>query len=96
MLLLRVEPVLLRYQILRHDLNSHATLFVKCKVEIRYTDTKRSGSNISYFDVNDTLYIFIMFFIFAINSIIKSDVFTFQLMVLTVNVTFKTTLSENV
>ena len=55
-----------------------------CKADIKYTDTKMSGSNILYIDVNFAFYVS-MFFIFAIKSTILSDVFTFHFTVLKVS-----------
>ena len=64
-----------------------------CKADIKYTDTKKSGSNILYFDVNIAFYEDILrvyvFFIFVIKSVIKSDVFAFQVVVLKVSIIFK-------
>ena len=61
-----------------------------CKTDIKYTDTKKSGSNILDFDVNVAIYVFFyVFFIFAIKSMIKSDVFTFQFEILKVSIIFK-------
>ena len=59
-----------------------------CKADIKYTDTKTSGSNIRYFDVNVAFYVYV-FFIFAIKSMIKSGVFTFQFAALKVSIIFK-------
>ena len=55
-----------------------------CKTNIKYTDTKKSGSNILYFDINVAFYVGIVFFIFANKYIIKNDVFTVQFTVLKV------------
>ena len=58
---------LLQYQILRRDFVDYfvqlARYFV-CKIykaDIKYADTKKSGSSILYFDVNVAFYVFICF-----------------------------------
>ena len=64
------------------------------KAGIKYTDTKKSGSNILYFDVDVAFYVFIG--LRAIKFIITSDIFIFQFTVLKVSMIFKIIIVENV
>ena len=67
-----------------------------CQLDIKYTDKKKSGSEILYFHVYVSFYVFMCVFIFVFERIIKSDAFPFRLTVLRVSMTFKITISENV
>ena len=69
----QILKVLLIFHVFRFDASP-------CQVDIKFTDKKKSGSEILLTFTSH--FTFCVFFIFAIKHIIKSDIFTSRLMVL--------------
>ena len=49
-----------------------------CKADIKYSDTKKSGSNIPFFDVDVAFYVFICFSYSLLNSSFKVTILFFN------------------
>ena len=85
---------LLQYQIMKRDFvdffQFNALFMCKiCKADTKDFETKNSGSNILYFDVNVAFYVFMCFSHSPLNSSLKVTFFLFQFTVLKVSMIFK-------